>query len=472
MRYQEELEILDLDDKELINHKSNIIETKIEKKKDEKNEPIQKKKKIKKALVFQVIFCTVSFLFIIGCFIFYGARLIKYYKIYNPKTEEGVSVALLHKQIIKESPIVYEGDGLYKVGSGYIYKGKDANNYVKIGSLMFRIVNITSDGYIELILDDYINVMAWNQEATSFIDSDINKYINDKFLSIINTDILAKSAVCVDKITEISDISCNTINTDNYVKLLDITNFLNSVSDDTYISDEEIIWLSNYGDKVAWNTNGTSVSYSDPSSMYLVKPVITLKNNLPFVDGNGTKEKPYLVRQEKKELSVGSYVKIGDDTWIVYESSEDSVKLVLNKLLTQLYQFSSYNSSYSAEAEKSIGKYLNTTYYESLEYKDLLLETKWYIGEFKNSYKDIYNESTVAKVGIYNLADLKFNNELNNYYLSTFAPDKNVYVYGESMKTSKPSISRGVRPTISIKKTNIVSGDGTSSSPYLLGGSE
>lgn len=470
MKNEDNNEILDLNMDDIITYKKSIIEPKqVEINNGPKKVII--KRKIKKGL-FQTIFCLVSILFITGCFIFYGTRLIKYYKIYNPKDSEGGSAMFLYKQIIKNSPVIYEEDGLYKIGNGYVYRGNDTDNYIKLNNLMFRIVNITSDGYIKLILDDYINVMAWNKEVVNFPNSDINKYLNDKFLDVLDKDLLAKSTVCDDEITELSDITCRNVNTDNYVKLLDITEFLNSISDDTYISDEQTIWLSSYGEKTAWHTNGASVSYSDPNSMYLVKPVITLKNNVTYISGNGTKEKPYLVGTVKKALTVGSYVKLGDDLWIVYEETKDNIRLALNKLLPQVYQFSSYNSSYSADADKSIGKYLNTTYYNNLEYKDLLLNAKWYIGSFKDSYQDIYNESTTAKVGIYNLGDLKFNNNLESYYLSTFATTNNVYVYGENMKTSKATISRGVRPTIVINKENIISGEGTSTSPYILGGNE
>ena len=50
---------------------------------------------------------------ILGCFVFYGIRLVKYYKIYNPKLETGEVLENLASNIISTSQIVYEGDGLY-----------------------------------------------------------------------------------------------------------------------------------------------------------------------------------------------------------------------------------------------------------------------------------------------------------------------------------------------------------------------
>ena len=59
---------------------------------------MKKKCKIKRKISIQKIFCIISILFIIGCFIFYGKRLIKYYKIYNPKYYESNKEYLKEKQ--------------------------------------------------------------------------------------------------------------------------------------------------------------------------------------------------------------------------------------------------------------------------------------------------------------------------------------------------------------------------------------
>ena len=68
----EDIEILDLDD--------NIDkEEKNGKKTSKKGKKTGKKRRLKKGLI-QTVFCLASLIFIIGCCIFYGSRLIKYYK--------------------------------------------------------------------------------------------------------------------------------------------------------------------------------------------------------------------------------------------------------------------------------------------------------------------------------------------------------------------------------------------------------
>ena len=196
----------------------------------------RKKKKIIKAPKVQTIFCLISLLFVLGCCFYYGSRLIKYYKIYNPKSETGETLVNLASSIITGSSIVYEGDGLYISSGNYLYKGSDVNNYILVDNMLFRIVRINSDKTMEIILDDYINKKEWDTDIKDFSESNLSKYLEDKFLNIIDKDLLVKSSVCTDTIPELSEVTCEKISNDTYVKLLGISDFLNSISDDkTYL---------------------------------------------------------------------------------------------------------------------------------------------------------------------------------------------------------------------------------------------
>ena len=67
---EEEIEVIDIDTTEEI--KEEIKTVNIEKRD-------KKKKRLKKGLLFSVVFCFVSIVFILGCCVFYGTRLVKYY---------------------------------------------------------------------------------------------------------------------------------------------------------------------------------------------------------------------------------------------------------------------------------------------------------------------------------------------------------------------------------------------------------
>ena len=50
-----------------------------------------------------------------------------------------------------ESTLVNSGDGLYKEGSEYYYRGEYVDNYIKIGNNTYRIVSIDKNGYVKVI---------------------------------------------------------------------------------------------------------------------------------------------------------------------------------------------------------------------------------------------------------------------------------------------------------------------------------
>ena len=177
MMDDDKIEIIDLED--------NKIDNNIDKK-EVKGGTVStgktKKRHLKKGLI-QNVFCIVSFLFIVGCCVFYGNRLIKYYKIYNPKTSSGEAIELISNAILKNTEIVFEGSGLYRTNGLYVYKGDATNNYIKYANMMWRILRTNVDGSLEIILDDSINALAWDVKTKNYVDSDIHKYLNDVILS-------------------------------------------------------------------------------------------------------------------------------------------------------------------------------------------------------------------------------------------------------------------------------------------------
>lgn len=472
----EEIEILDFDEPIITIEKKTFVE-KVEVnnnlndgESNNSNKVKSKKEKNKAITVFQIIFCSISLIFIIGCCIFYGNRLFKYYRIYNPKPSSGVKVSLLANEITSKSEIVYEKDGLYISGGNYIYKGDVSNNYLKFNNMLWRIVKINKDDTIDIILDDYINVLNWDSNNKDYVKSDIYSYLNDYFLKNINKDLLSPLSICTDKFDKLSELSCEQKENDVYVSLLDTSNFLNSVVDgNSYlVSNDEIFWLSNQGSEKVWHTNGVNVSISDSDNFYEVRPLVTLKAATILYNGDGSKENPYIIQENKKEISVGSYVKLDDDLWVVY-NKDKNIHLALAKTIDKQYHFSSKNVEYNLEDKNSLADYLNTTYLDSLSYKDILIEDEWYNGVFKDSYKDVLDNNVKAKVAIPNIMDLKFNSDITNYLLMTANNKDLIYTYGEIVKTGKPSIYRNIRPCISIKEDEkIKSGNGSYDDPFVL----
>lgn len=427
----------------------------------------------KKVFLVQVVFCTLSIIFILGCCVYYGSRMIKFYKIYNPKTENGEQVKLLGSSITSDVALSTEGDGLYRVSGSYIYKGVDVDNYVEFGNTLWRIIKINSDGSIEMATDSYVNALDWNTTITDYANSDIRAYLNDVYLNTLNKDMLTNVTYCKDLVKDLSKVTCDSSNSEDYVRLLGITEFLNSTVDsNSFLADSNnYIWLYNSNEESVWHTNGTSLGASDADSGYLVKAVVHIKNSTQLLGGSGTKEEPYIIEKESDKVEVGNYVKLGEDNWVVYEVNKDNIKLALNGVLSTTYRYSASDNAFNVESSNSLAEYLNTTYLDSLSYKDILLDTKWYNGSYK-SYKDVTKSTVTSKVGLLNVSDVKTNNidTADNYFIITPGDTYYEYMVGSTLRQSKITISRSIKPAISINLTKIESGKGTATDPYILEG--
>lgn len=460
-----DIEVLTLDEVEV---------KEVEKKETNKNTKKRKKRRLKKG-VFQTIFCLISLIFIIVCCIIYGSRLIKYYKIYNPKSESGEVISLLHTEIVQKSPIVLEGEGLYRENGLYVYKGENVNNYIKYSNMIWRIVRTNVDGSLEIILDDYINILAWDFKGNEYIKSDIHAYLNDVFVKSLNTDLLANTSICTEVMDSIDKFSCNKTNVDYLVKLIPANDFLNSIMDGkTYISKkDELVWLGTTAkEEKAWLANGGNISTSEDNNTYFIKPVVTLKNSTQLMGGNGTIDNPYQIEQNDNNIKIGSYLTLGEDNWIVYEKNDKTLKLVYGGLYNKglsTYRFDTDELDYNPERDNSLAKLLNGTFYESLSYKDLLKEFDVYTGTYQDTYKNVYEEKVIVKVGIPSAVDIKIDNTVDGYFLSSKSPrEGRIYYYQGDLISSKPGISRPYRPVIMIEIPKISEGEGTKENPFKV----
>ena len=426
-------------------------EKKASKKKEKKASKKKEKevKKDRKSSTWQNIFCIVSAVFLLSCIGIYGYRFVKYYKIYNPKIDSKDGSVLLAKDIVGKSEFATDDeDGLFSSGGNYIYKGVVNNNYLKYNNMLWRIVRVNADNSIDIILDDYISLLPWDSKVTSFTNSEIYKYINNDFLNLLDKELLNKTSFCTDKISSLTSITCDEQNSDGYVKLLDVANFLNSVNKGKsyLVNDEEIIWLSDYGDDKIWHTNGVNVSQSEVNSFYEIKPMVRLRNTITYSSGDGTIKSPFVVDKEDT-LRVGSKVQLGEDEWIVYENS-NNIKLMRTSVLEKQLDFDKEKLTYK---DSSLMEYLNKDYLDSLSYKDMIIEDEWFIGKYQNSLSDIKKETTKAKVGIPNLLDAKFMSSVKLYFTSTFNEDR-VFVYDNPLRPGRITTYRFIRPCITISK--------------------
>ena len=282
---------------------------------------------MKKRLKIKNILILINILFLLGCCIFYGSRMIHYYRIENPKIED---VKTLVELVTLGKNLTDNGDGLYHENDIYYYKGKNVNNYLLYSGRLFRIVSIDKSGYMKLITEELQTSMVWgyNQE---FENSYVRNWLNDdtdsykSFLhSLDNTQgLLVNTNTCVDE-TDGKTITCDK-NYESTVGLLSVYEYNLAGASDSYLNIGSYWWTSNKdSDGNAWYVYKKGTVNNDSSSGYTyysygVRPTITINGKISNFKGTGTKNDPYEIIFDKgKNLNdqyVGEYVLFNDIVW-------------------------------------------------------------------------------------------------------------------------------------------------------------
>ena len=432
-------------------------------------EKLTKKKQIKKSNVkfskFELSFCALSFIFIIGCVLAFGFGK-------DNKTEVSAktattSVSTITNALSKTKP-VYDGDGLYLNSGNYVFKGKDVNNYLKYSNMLWRIIKTNSDGTIDVVLDNSINSLPWGTLKTSYLESDIRKYLNSYFIKYIDTEYLEKVTVCTDEVNDLRSFKCNETNNEDYVRLLTLEEFLESKNEGSYLTDvNSMIWLSTTSKDKIWKISGNNATLGDANKFLQIKPVIKIKGNLELLSGTGTKEDPFKITNDKNGVQVGSYVKLDNDVYVVYDIANDKLKMSSTQVLPNI-MFNPSVALFDVKTTGTLGWYLNTTYFNTLTYKDLLVNAEWYNGHYTTSYENSFSAKVVSKIGILDISALKFDDDMRDYYISNSLNRTDVLVYSSESYGVKPRDRKNVRTTICILNKKVISGTGSKEDPFIL----
>ena len=433
-----------------------------------------------KKLSFSKIFCFLSFLFILSCCIFYGTRFMKLY-FENKKTEKKEANSIV--KIIRENN---EENSDYKDVNGiHYFTGKTDKNYMLYMNILWRIIKVNDDNSLTIISDKALTYLPYGK-VKDYKESYISNWLNKSdteysgiFENLINKDYLSYTETCADKLDEPTNKPCINPSTDKYSTILSIADFLNIGSKDSYLINDEYFYLANMTteDKAWYVDSGGNIKYNSGEDLLGIRPVLTIKSNADYVTGNGTKDNPYVV---DTNTTFGSYVKLGNDTWRVYDINGSELRLALNNYLkvndNNLTHRYSYNSSYHNDtASGSVAYYLNNTYLNSLSYKDKIKETKWSNGYINNSSLDYVNslKPTVdTKVGMPSIGNVFLNSSLSNYYTMTGNKEKGgmVYVINADKRIFAKQISTElyIVPAITIDKSLLTKGNGTIDSPFEM----
>lgn len=445
----------------------------------------KKKKKIKLGNIYIFI----NIVFILGCFIFYGYRLIHFYRLEHPKIEGNTP---LYELITLDKNITTINEGLYKEDNVYRYIGNNLDNYVIYSGRLWRIVS-AEDNKVKLITEDPQTSLVWSIN-TNYENSYVRSWLNDEdnelksfYESLSNNSYIVNTKTCIDVVSEDS-LKCEQVVEDK-VGLLSAYEYQKAGGEESYLNIGEYWWTSNTDkDNVAWyvyskgSLNNTSYSGTTYYS-YGVRPTITLNGDIEVIRGNGTKETPYLLDKITENILnkkyVGEYLNYSGYTWRIIETDDEYVKIAMNGIVKNdegedLITYFGKSNYYSVSQD--VGKYLNTTFYNKLTNQDYILEHDFNTGRYDKTYKYNFNKiaeyKEKAKVGLLQLGEL-FITDVPKYFLATrtITSDNSIYEVLEEGRIYAGELTDelGLRVTMYLKPDiAILSGEGTNESPYVI----
>lgn len=407
------------------------------------------------------IFIVLSLIFIGSSIIYYGGRFIHYYKLEHPKEDEVVT----NLNTLLTSKRVYDGDGLYEADSEYYFRGKNVNNYVSYSGRIFRIVSIDTLGNIKLVSDSVETVIYYGKDYLY-----LNKWL-DNYLKTLNSDYLVETTYCDDTID--SNIVCSDKKTRD-ISLLSMYDYGRAGDTNSYLNNGSFYWLvSQDSEGNAWYINDEGNSSTATSKVSLgIRPVITIKADIDIINGDGSKDNPYLldeVKAEKlNELPINSYISYSGYTWRVIENGTNTKVMKVEALDAMMY--ASKSNSFDLKDKKGVAYYLNNTFYNSLNNKDYIIQNAWSNGVYDEDYSLVNNSQVKAYVGLPSIGDITYNNE--SYFTMTPTGEKtqDVYVINNGkLTTANVTEEYAVYPVIVLNGSALIeAGYGTINDPYII----
>ncbi len=260
--------------------------------------------------------------------------------IYTPylDCEDNYTTKELYKAVLEQG-IVTSGNGLYDLNGEKVYRGDNVNNYVQLDNELFRIVKVTSDNKLLLILNEMDSTLStyyddrYNQDRlfnSGFNDyrvSRINEYLDNLYNNKLDISLLSKNDkekltnfnLCIGKRTPTetvnnNSIECSDVLENQMIGLLTASDYMNASLDTNcktttdrscqnynYLRLRNIEWwlvtgnsLNNYESYVV-KSNGY-IEENTASGYKKIRPTIMLNNNVMIKSGDGSASNPFILK--------------------------------------------------------------------------------------------------------------------------------------------------------------------------------
>lgn len=449
--------------------------------------------KIRRRLKITSVLIALNILVLFVIVIFYLTRLIIYYnKEHNTEVESNLIVdSIIEKRSYTDldNGLIYDDNT-----KTYTFKGKVDNNYLEYSGVLFRIFSVNENNEVKAVAENILTILYGNLK-NGFEKSNINTWLNKSTINhsgifennLFDSDkLLINTTMCVDKINDLTKITCNKKNTQNKIGILSLNDYYVSGGKESFLNINDTYFLNTLNSEGAnyYVTSTGDIALDNTNKKALgIRAVITISGSSEIISGDGSKEKPYNIEtHDVKKISdayVGNYVKYSNLTFKIIDRDNDKVKIAQSEVVKEndkvIFKKFGSDNTYSLNKD-NVGYYLNNTYYKTLKNNKYIVKNNWPTGQLNSetlNYVDTYKTSLSANVGMLSLGDMYIDEVENIFLLSkgigdakmidVISPEKNLF--GDLVTSTY-----NLRPCLYLNSNlDIISGDGSEKSPFVVG---
>lgn len=373
--------------------------------------------------------------------------------------------------VLREAAVYADSLGHYNNGT-YINEwiNQGDNPYVIYNNILWFMLAKNDDGTIKLVSNEYLTTITDVYSSSNFAsESYALEWLNKYFISRLKGSDIIKTVTWNNgyegKIGMISDNECYYLFGNSHFTA---QNFLTLDGSRCVGADQEHNLAS----------VETATNYQN------IKAVINVYASSVVTGGNGSYANPYILNEvksskanqtiEQANLGIGTYLSIDNNLYRIIDTLNDRVKVISNYYSSSLNQ--AYSSTDQFDLDSGIGKYLKNNINS-----EKFLTFDEYLGGFYTE-EDYYGNTSLSKKNLvkkvtYSLPKL---GELftapkscvNSFGTLTLSSAGNYIAIGNNYTlatSNSTSTSNSYLYTGYISNTEvIVSGNGTSSSPYVI----
>ncbi len=297
------------------------------------------------------------------------------YSVMYSVTSNGVTQSIVRNISVKA--LLHElAEYRFTLGATYTYdegtylKNSQTTNYVWFSGHLWRVMGLTKEGNVRLIMHDPISTISRANEL--FTLSDQYKWLNNEFYnSLDEKDYVLNEEYCSGD-TPITMSSARTICNDktlSHVTLLSVDEYNLAGGNGSYLNHGIFSLKNNSTISGSYNIKFTS-GLSTSSLAYPLRPVITVNPNVEVTYGMGTLEYPFALEAPRDDQSGnlntisknGEYVLFDGRNYRIISKDENGTKLIMDTKHSAVTSSQIFSSSFITEGEKE--KLVNYTWYK------------------------------------------------------------------------------------------------------------